>query len=249
MAPDALRAIIRRHLPAELHQKSGAVLCSPISTLRRGPAYLMGLNPGGHPDDCPGRIIDCWSPTDGTSPYTHECWQTKCEDSKHSRPCVHLGPDGATLESALNRHQRNAAKLHSALSAPPGAIFSANAIFGRSTRLGTLTAQSGFDARHWWRHCWPVHREFLAIVRPRMLITLGYGEHSSAFGFLRRELGAASIRQFSEQGGWAFDASIPLEGDDVLETIVIGVPHPSYHAPGPLLAERLFEVRAGILAA
>lgn len=246
MSPIAIREIVREYLPTELYEKSGAVLFSPASTLRRDDVYLMGLNPGGHPDDCSGSIIDHLSPPEGTSPYTHECWQSKCEDSKHSRPCIHLTPDGATNEAALNRHQRNAAKLHSALRAKPGEIFSANAIFGRSTSLAKLLAQTGFNAAHWWRHCWPVHQRFLAIVRPRMIVTLGYGERTSAFGFLRRELGASSVRKFSEQG-WAFDAQLPLEHGSELSLSVIGVPHPSYHAVGPDLAERLYQVRSGIL--
>lgn len=222
-------------------------MASPLSTLRRGDVYLMGLNPGGHPDQCPGRIIDCATILEGTSAYSHECWQPKCADSAAGRPCAHLGPDGATHDWAHNRHQRNAIKLHQALGAKPGEIFATNAVFGRSTRLATLLDQSKSDLATWWAHCWPVHRELLSIVRPKMIVTLGYGERTSAFGLLRREAGVASPRRFFGKA-WAFEARFAPAGGDSPPIAVIGVPHPSYHAPSQELVEALGEVRSGILA-
>lgn len=246
MVRDEIEAIVREKMSPEFYLKPGAVLYGPASTLVPGSAYIMGLNPGGDPERISSPIIDCISTPDGTSGYTHECWHSGC--SEH---CSHIGPDGRTIEAALVRHQRNVIALMSALGGSPTTIFSANAIFGRSTSLRMLKKETGHASNEWWDACWPVHERFLNIIRPKVIITLGYGENSSAFGLLRRTADFPSYRRFSDEGrrgGWAFEARFKLTGN-TLEATVVGVPHPSYFAPGLLLSERLRELVEGRLAA
>jgi hypothetical protein len=243
---EQIRTILRAGMSPEFYSKSGAVLYGPASTLSGGSAYVMGLNPGGDPATIAAPIVDCVCAPDGTSAYTHECWRNGCGER-----CEHIGPDGRTIESALVRHQRNILALTKALGGTPTTVASVNAIFGRSKSLRTLRQETGHTVNEWWNACWPIHASFLAIVRPKVIVTLGYGENSSAFGLLRREAGHPSHRRFSDEGrrsGWAFNARFKL-GADELETAVIGVPHPSYFAAGPVLSEKLRELVEGRLFA
>jgi hypothetical protein len=124
--------------------------------------------------------------------------------------------------------------------ATPATLPSANAIFGRSESLATLKRQSGFDAGTWWRACWPVHQALLNVVRPAAIITLGYGLNTSAFGFLHQLASPAEIEKagVSRRDGKTFTCRLDLQ-TSTLETRIIGVPHPSYYAPGQVLEDRL----------
>jgi hypothetical protein len=50
MTKDELEAIVRSAFPEAMYTQPGAVLSCGMSTIRRFPFYLMGLNPGGRPD-------------------------------------------------------------------------------------------------------------------------------------------------------------------------------------------------------
>lgn len=242
MTPLGVAEIIQSALPEELYKKPGAVLSSGVSTLTDGSVYIMGLNPGGDPSKITEPIVRLIAPADGTSAYTHDCWQPKCIEPQ---PCRHLDSSGATRPEYLVRHQRNMIALAAALGATPSTLFSANAVFARSTRKATLYDQTGLSLEDWWDHCWPVHQQFLAIVRPRLILTLGYGEKSSAFGLLRSRCGYPTAAPLVEEGrksGWWFAAALPLLDGTVLRAIVAGAPHPSYFAPGPLLTAKLVDL-------
>lgn len=237
MTIEEVADIIRRNMAPELYAKPGAVLLSGANTLKPAPVYVMGLNPGGDPALIPKPIIDAIAPPNGTSGYTHDCWQPRCADPQ---PCRHVELDGTIRKDALVRHQRNMISLAGALGSTPASLFSANAVFARSTSRATLRQQSGLGLGEWWRTCWRIHHAFIAIVRPRIIVTLGYGEGSSAFGLLREQAGSPTVAKLTsptERGGWCFDATL-LAGSSLRATI-IGAPHPSYFAPGPELTERL----------
>lgn len=240
-----IRDVIRSRMPVSLYTKPGAVLLSGAVTLKPSPVYVMGLNPGGDPDQITRSIIDSITPPDGTSAYTHECWQPRCMEPQ---PCRHMMADGRTRPDALVRHQRNMIALAAALQSEPARLFSANAIFARSSRRSTLRQQTGLDLAEWWQACWPVHQAFLSIVRPRMIVTLGYGERSSAFGLLRAKAGSpapSKVIQENQRGGWLFSGQYRLDGGESLPVSVIGVPHPSYFAPGEALAAWLSDFIEG----
>lgn len=234
---DQIRHIIEQAMPAEMYRKSGAVMLSGTDTLRPGIAYIMGLNPGGDPAARGHQrsILESVHERSDYSCYTNECWQPRCPGPDGA--CEHF-KDGKPKPEFLVKHQRNAIAIADALGIGIARIFSANAVFARSTSKATLREQTGYSLDQWWSACWPVHQHFLAIVRPRMVITLGYGETSSAFGLIRNKAGCPQFRRIGDEnrrGGWAFDASLEVT-DGYLETTVVGVPHPSYMAVGPLLA-------------
>ena len=237
MTRDELAAIVSERLNPALRDKSGGVMLSGPTTIAPGRFYVMGLNPGGNPATLTATIGQNLAPPDGASCYTDECWNKQCGDDP---ACEHL-QDGRVRPEAYVRHQRNMISLAKMLGhATPASLPSANAIFGRSTSLATLMHQSGIDAGTWWRGCWPVHQALLEVVRPAAIITLGYGMNTSAFGFLARIAGSVAIEKIgvSRRDGKAFTCNLDL-GESRLKTCVIGVPHPSYHASGDLLADEL----------
>jgi hypothetical protein len=197
----------------------------------------MGLNPGGDPK-LPGHstaIVDSLRDRHQFSCYVDECWQPHCDEPYGS--CRHMA-DGSVRPEFLLRHQRNMLSLFEAMSADPRKVLSTNAVFARSTSLASLHEQTGHTLDEWWHACWPVHRKFLAQVRPRVIISLGYGTDSSAFGLLWQELANPPWRRVGEKSrrdGWAFDAAIKLPDGTSISPTVIGVPHPSYMAVGPEL--------------
>lgn len=241
---DRIRSIIERAMPAEMYTRSGGVMLSGTDTLRPGLAYIMGLNPGGDPaaEGHQRSIIDSVHDRQKFSCYRNECWQPRCEAPEGL--CEHL-LDGEVKPEFLVKHQRNAMAIADALSLKITDIFSANAVFARSTSKATLFAQTHSILEEWWQACWPVHRHFLAEVRPRVIISLGYGTTSSAFGLLWREVGKPAWQRLGDEGrrgGWAFNAAVELGDGTSIHPVVVGVPHPSYMAIGPELEKELKEL-------
>lgn len=238
MTRDELAAIVEARLNPELCAKPGAALLSGAATIVAGKFYVMGINPGGDPKVITASIGENFAPADGASAYTDECWNKQCGDDPE---CEHM-ENGRVRPEAWVRHQRNMIALAKMLGhETPATLPSVNAIFGRSTRLATLKEQTGIDAWTWWQGCWPVHQELLEIVRPAAIITLGYGMNTSAFGFLAALAKPETIKRVGDdnrRGGKTFTCRLDLN-DSTLEMHVIGVPHPSYYAPGPLLANKL----------
>lgn len=241
-----IRGIIEQAMPAEMQSKSGGVMLSGTDTLRSGFAYIMGLNPGGDPkaEGHQRSIIDSVHDRQRFSCYRNECWQTSCNAPEGL--CGHM-LDGEVRPEFLVKHQRNARAIADALGQDVTEIFSANAIFARSTSRATIHSQTGCTMEEWWRACWPVHQHFLAEVRPRVIISLGYGATSSACGLLWQEAGKPPWRRFgdeSRRGGWAFDATFELSDGTSIKPVVVGVPHPSYMAIGPELERELKQLQS-----
>jgi len=237
-----IRELVRANLTKAMYCQSGAVLLGGIRTLKPGAWYIIGLNPAGDPKTITRPIIDSIAQPGELSCYTHECWQPKCKDEW---PCLHA-EGGRTQERYLRPHQRRMIALtREALGLEPAQIFATNAIFARSARISQLKSETTYSLVDWWRHCWPVHQHFLSVVRPKTIISLGHGGNSSAFGLLHAEAGHPPWRKIGDdnrRGGWIYNASLRLAPNDVLETSVIGIPHPSYHALGPILMHQLWEV-------
>lgn len=239
MTRDELADIVRQSMEATKFCKPGSVLFSGTATIKPCPFYIMGLNPGGDPKVLTGSIIEKLAPPDGTSPYTHECWNKACGNDD----CVHIrraqSACGRLADEDLVKHQKNVIRLSHLLGYDaPGEIPSANAIFARSRSLDTLTMESGFSTWDWWKACWPIHQQLLNVVRPKVIIAFGYGKRTSAFGFLAREVGVnapSPIDETNPREGRTICARIPLRNSS-LSVRVIGVPHPSWFAPGPKLS-------------
>ncbi len=239
MTPEEVRTLVREMLPQEMYERRGAVLYTGTDALMPGRAYLMGFNPGGPPGENMKPLIETIPERKNCSEYT-QCWL--CPQDVTS--CEHLGPDGRVLPAARGKHQRYVLRIIEALNVKPERLLAANAIFGRSKGVATLLDESGFDRDTWWRYCWPVHQRFLRIVRPKVVVSFGYGAGTSPLDLLKRmcpEVKVRSVGGPGRRGGWEFRASLDLSDGDVLETQVIGVPHPSWYEISPLLAERLRE--------
>ena len=220
MTRDELETIVRSIIPEEMYKKPGAVLYSGINTIKPFPFYLMGFNPGGSPSmsDNSKSIIDSLAPPDGSSAYTDECWPH-------------------------NRYQRGVIQLARALGIPPAELPSSNAIFARSSCVKVLKVETGFDAATWWKYCWPVHQHLLAIVRPKIIITVGYNtsKDGSAFRLLADNAGEGGgpLGDAKCTSAWTFRGQLSLTSNDAIKVQVIGIKHLSYELPTEALLEEL----------
>ena len=234
-----LRDRIRATMPEDMHERPGCVLLSGIRTIRPGDFYVMGFNPGGDPGAIPSPITELIAMPTGRSAYTDQCWRAGCPEFN----CDHFDAEGRIAERDLVIHQRRMmALLRDTLGVQPAEVPVTNAIFARSASAAELKAQTGHSRAEWWGACWPIHQHLLSEVRPRAIISLGFGATTSAFGLLHARAGRPAWQVVGEEGstgGWAFDAALPLLDGDILHTRIIGIPHPSWYAPGPLLMTEL----------
>lgn len=232
------KALVLKCLGAERAAAPGAVLYSGLDTVRPGPVYVMGLNPGGDPKVTTRSIADCWPRRGRFSEYVHSCWVCEGPDVK----CDHVDASGTVKAQHLVKHQRNVLAVMAALGRTPVDVLATNAVFARSKRVASLRDDTGADLESWWKACWPMHQALLGIVRPRVIVSLGRGYVGSAFALLRRVAGGAAVQAVGElgrNGGRAFDAVVPLLDGTGHRVRVFGVPHPSWYPAGPRLLEEL----------
>lgn len=128
----------------------GAVLYSGSDTLKRGPVYLLGLNPGGAEGATLRDSIRACRQQHNA--YLDEQWS----------PRGQLQPMGcATL-------QRRVQALCAAMGYQTRDVPASNLVFTRSTRIGTHLDFPAAQAL-----CLPVHRIFLDAIQPDFLMTFG----------------------------------------------------------------------------
>jgi hypothetical protein len=127
---------------------SGRVMYSSVETLRPGPLYTLGINPGLDPSG-----LDCASvgasldelPTSHKNSY-RECWDR-----------------GALAGS--DPLQRNFRWLVEQLGFDLDAVCSSNIVFPRS--------RTASEAKKFVGACWPVHERILSIVQPKYILAFG----------------------------------------------------------------------------
>jgi hypothetical protein len=95
-------------------------------------------------------------------------------------------------------------------------VCASNLIFVRSPDERT----SGFPESA--RHCWPVHRAILAVVKPKLIITFG----KSPYNFLREEFGGLLEADPLPAG----HANWQCRAFRSREMHVVGLPHMSLYA-------------------
>lgn len=215
MNEDELRALVTGALDADKEdapwsERSGAVLYSDLASVRPGRVYLMGINPGGRNDQEPSAaIVHHLAAPPGTNNYADERWDSE------TGGCTPM--------------QRRVCSLFEMLGADPKDVLSTNLIFARSSQLSTLCGSKA----EWKRRCGVVHSELLKIVRPRWIITLGFGEaYSSARTFITGEvepqerimLNGRAVAWFQRRKATLEDASGPVG--------ILGVAHPSHRGFG-----------------
>jgi hypothetical protein len=152
----------------------GAVLYSSAATLRPGPIYLLGLNPGGAEVST---LADSLANTrKGHNSYLDEQWA----------PAGRLQPIG---KSTL---QRRVQHLCAMLGLDTREVPASNLVFPRSTRMIThLDFKSALPL------CLPVHEMFMKVIRPRFIMTYGsMNNFRGAVGVI------ASESRSAEHGSW-----------------------------------------------
>lgn len=160
-----------RRLPRSVLDRSGEVLYSGAHTLRRGPIYLLGLNPGG-------------------DPKKHSATVRERLDELPSRNWNNYLVRWGSRKPGAHPLQRGVRWVADELGVALEDVCASNLIFVRSQDERT----SGFPESA--RDCWPVHRAILKVVRPRLVVTFG----KSPYVFLRDTLGALSEGESCEAG-------------------------------------------------
>ena len=188
-------------------EAGGSVLFNGWSTLREGPLYLMGLDPGGDPEQ--GDYMTIGQQLDNMgchySTYETEEWEWR----------------GHLLAPGQHPHQKRVRAICAVCKLKAHDVFAANAIFKRSRDT------KGVD---WtmWPACWLVHQWFLSIVQPRLVICLGNDKtERSSFGLLRSTFGIAQVHEIGRNflDGRYFE--IGGFGSSQGRCTLLGVPHPS----------------------
>jgi hypothetical protein len=199
-----LVAFSQRQLRSIAHL-SGRILYSGAHTLKVGPIYLLGLNPGGdpetHSDSVSSSLAELSTRTDNA--YLDESWQYR------ARAC----PVG---KSPL---QKRVCWLLDQLGQNARDVCASNLIFTRSKGAGG----SGYPERA--ELCWPVHEQIIAMIRPKLIIAFG-NSGQSPYHFLYSKLQGKNEKRYpSGHGNWSCASFNSGTG-----VAVVGLPHLSRYA-------------------
>jgi hypothetical protein len=197
----------------DILNKSGAVLYNGWSSLADGRLYVMGLNPGGDPEEIGKSVVESLGEVE--------------ED--HSE----LGKEWSKSHRGLHPLQKRVIELlkifwkERDIEEEKKKVFWTNAIFLRSINANILSTPLEL-----WDMCWPIHQYFLSIIKPEIILCLGNGERLSAFSMIRSKSEGSPSTCFCDpktktfRDGKHFDATLPIM-KGTISTKVVGVPHPS----------------------
>ena len=188
-------------LLASIASRSGRVLYSAASTLKPGPIYLLGLNPGGDPAT------------------HHDTVSESLEELPERHLNAYLDESWAGQPVGCSRLQRRVCWLVQQLGLSVRSVCASNLIFIRSGD----SSGSGYPQTA--KLCWPVHERILRIVKPKVILVFG-NSGISPFRFLQAHYGATRLVSFpSGHGNWqCFGFELPSG------VRVIGLPHLSRYA-------------------
>jgi hypothetical protein len=195
----------RAHLKGkEVLNLSGEVLYSAASTLRPGPVYLLGHNPGG--DD---QNVELPSVGASLDDLPNKTWNSYVDTQWTGRAGIKYAVGKAPLQLRVKWLLEN-------LGLVPQDVAASNLIFPRSRDA----ASSRFP--EFSKICWPVHADILDIVRPQLVIVYG-NSGLSPYKFLFEKFEADSEEcEPSGHGTWLC-RSFVVPG----RFRVVGVPHMS----------------------
>ena len=194
-----------------LLDRSGEVIYSSHETLKKGDIYLMGLNPGGDPDDdecikIREHFENILSKT--TNSYVDEEWANGKGLSKKGKAPLQLRVQWLIKELGYEITD----------------VCATNLIFQKSKSSDELCfGLAGI--------CWRFHEHVIEIVQPKLILTFGNAlKSASPYFFLKSLLGGDEIEPIKAgHGNWecrGFEAKI-----NGRKTIIIGLPHLSYYNP------------------
>lgn len=190
--------------------RAGGILYSAARTLGPGKLYIMGLNPGGDPENSKSHNIGMsldQLPQRTSNAYLDEAWDNRSRQ----------------LEKGQAPLQRRIAFLAQSFGCELEDVCATNLIF-----MQTRSARD-LDFNRDAERCWPVHEMMLSMVRPKLILAFG-NSAISPYGYLRQIHSSVPEDEISSgHGSWkckSFTAQIA--GDQVA---VVGLPHLSRYSP------------------
>lgn len=193
-----------RYVPSDLHARSGSVFYSGRAAFaEQRDLYVLGLNPGGDPDQQSADTIACQMRF--VRDRSPDLWSAYCDEGWTAR-----APGTSTFQRRL-RH------LFSGIGADLRRTPSSNLIFVRSRRQATL--EGGFNALA--DGCWRFHREVIARLNVRLVICLGI---STGDEVRRRMRADHELDAFSEQNHRRWTSTVHANAEGL---IVASLTHPS----------------------
>jgi hypothetical protein len=182
----------------------------------------MGFNPGGDPSEKGASYPSLRDAIDGSgmldSAYVIQKWGKAYAEGQHP-------------------HQKRVVKMIMAAGIEPASVFSMNACLIRSSKTSDLPSAWQL----WSKHFWPIHQKSLAVVRPKVILTLGNGEGTTAFGMLLNQAVPGSVLRepTSNFRNGKFVRAKFASGSDEIEPLIIGAPHPSWYDVPKTVVDRL----------
>jgi Uracil DNA glycosylase superfamily len=162
-------------IPYALGNRSGKVFYSGrLAFSREMPLYVLGVNPGGDPENMPDETVSSHTVLVRTkhqpnwSAYRDESWE---------------GADPGTWKM-----QPRVLHMFRALGMDPGCIPCSNLVFVRSRQEADLKR----ELPHLVKLCWPFHAAAIENLRPRVVVCLG----QTTGDFVRERL--AANQQYAE---------------------------------------------------
>jgi hypothetical protein len=145
--------MLQRLRDAQLDGLQGKVLYSSIHTLKKGPVYLLGLNPGGDTAKEPITLAEhvAESPSNWNE-YLDAMW----------------APRGTFCSAGSAPMQQGARWLVEQLGLQIREVCASNLLFARSIRQGQLANEKELTDR-----CWPIHDWIIKLVQPRLILSIG----------------------------------------------------------------------------
>lgn len=194
-----------------LLDKKGGILYSSQETLKPGPVYLLGYNPGGDPEQ------NLTGPTLG---MCADALLTRTENEYLCGKWIN-GRDGQPAAGqALLQRRVNA--LLKAIGLNTADVCASNLIFQQSKNIREISPDKA-------NACWKVHEAIIEIIQPRLIIAIGNG-YPSAYSYLRDRLKPSENTEdtdYAQHGNWK------RKGFQTLihgrNTYIAGIPHLSYY--------------------
>jgi len=166
MKEELLKSLIQK-VSSELFDSSGSVFYSGKSAFRgKKPLYILGLNPGGSPEDQSGETVKA------SIAHIAENWSAYRDDSWQGAPGTH-GMQPVVLH-LLNK-----------LELSPEAVPASNLIFIRSRIEADISANTIELAEM----CWPFHETVVSELQPKAILCFG----KTVGRFVRKKLMANTL--------------------------------------------------------
>ncbi len=203
----ATQILNQGNLPVDTN---GAILYTTFDTVRKGDYYIIGLNPGGNPNQ----------PDDKYPLYSEMTIEKSLKECKLQdyNEYTKIWIEGRPL-MPLQRNVNYLAEKF--LQKDSIEICCTNLIFKVTKDAVKLTPE--FDVLA--NLCWDVHKMLLDIIQPRIIIAFGNQDKLSPFHFLRHKAGFPTLKERLANHGKYYRIKYFKGTIEGRETIVLGLPH------------------------